>query len=136
MEEQIGNILVPIDGSRNSLRGLKTAIDLAKKHNATLTIIHVTHRIPKDRTNRKISTLQKKIQSFMASREITEKNGIKYSSDVLVGKLGHEIINYINSHDIDLIVMGARGLSLKKIFLGSVSRYVMQKSKMHVIVVK
>ena len=34
-------ILVPIDGSRESRRGLKCASDIAKKYNAEVTVIHV-----------------------------------------------------------------------------------------------
>ena len=38
---KINNILVPVDGSKYSIRALKHAIDLTKKHNANLSLIHV-----------------------------------------------------------------------------------------------
>ncbi len=68
---------------------------------------------------------------------IAKKNDIASNGRVLLGDAGHEIVEYANTHDIDLIVVGARGLStFKKIFLGSVSNYVMQKSKIAVMIVK
>jgi nucleotide-binding universal stress UspA family protein len=135
--QRIKNILVPLDGSKNSRRGLETAVYLAKQNQATLTVIHVVHHLLKGRTSRKRTILQKDIPSFLTlANKIAEKSGIECKSRVLFGDPGDEIINYAHSNYIDLIVMGARGLSLKKIFLGSVSNYVIQKSKTAVTVVK
>ncbi|MGI0006448.1 MAG: universal stress protein, partial [Nitrosotalea sp.] len=40
-EDRIRKILVPLDGSKNSLRGLNKAIYLAQEHEASLVFIHV-----------------------------------------------------------------------------------------------
>lgn len=43
----------------------------------------------------------------------------------------------MHTHEIDLIEIGARGLSkFKKIFLGSVSDYVLSKAKIAVMLIK
>ncbi|HYL65719.1 MAG TPA: universal stress protein [Nitrosopumilaceae archaeon] len=57
---------------------------------------------------------------------------------VLSGKPMHEsIASYAKDHEVDLIVMGSRGLTgLKKKLLGSVSEGVSQNVPCEVIVVK
>ena len=37
----MGKILVPIDGSPNSIRGLEKAIELARKTDSSITLLHV-----------------------------------------------------------------------------------------------
>lgn len=137
--QQIKRILVPLDGSKNSSRGLEKAIYLAKEHEASIFFIHVMHHIPKkEGVVIKEKGLQPGIPTFMLEAEmLAKKNSVASNGRVLFGDAGHEIVEYANTHDIDLIVIGARGLStFKKIFLGSVSRYVMQKSKSAVMVIK
>jgi len=41
--DKIKKILVPLDGSKNSLRGLDMAITLARASNATITGIYVVY---------------------------------------------------------------------------------------------
>lgn len=136
-KKEIENVLVPLDGSKNSWRGLESAIYHAKKHKAVLNVIHVLHHTPKNLSNKSRMTLQSTIESLMNSaKKLADKNGIKFKRDVLTGDPRYEIVRYVDSHPIDLIVMGARGHSLKKIFLGSVSKYVVQRSKIPVLVVK
>ena len=137
--EQIRKILVPLDGSKNSLRGLNKAIYLALEHEAALVFIHVVHRLPKIKGKlvpEKGITLDD--PTFLLTAEmLAKKNDIPSSGRVIIGDPGHTIMDYANTHSIDLIVMGARGLSdFKKIFLGSVSSYVLQKAKVAVMIVK
>ena len=47
------------------------------------------------------------------------------------------ILDFAETNDIDLIVMGSRGLGVVKgVLLGSVSQYVVEQSKCPVLVVK
>ncbi len=140
MERQrIKKILVPLDGSENSSRGLDKAIYLAKEHEAGLYFIHVVHHVPKKEGEIiKEKGMPLDTPTFMLEAEmLAKKNSIVSNGRVLLGDAGHEIVEYADTHDIDLIVIGARGLStFKKIFLGSVSSYVMQKARTAVMVVK
>src|SRR5574340_841854 len=139
MEKQrIRKILVPLDGSKNSQRGLESAIHLAKEHEASLTAIHVIHKIHGAK-GRKVLELEEEVppQFVLLAKKLASKNGIPFYTRILTGDPGHEIVNYANIHSIDLIVIGARGLSsFKKIFLGSVSSYVMHTTKTAVLVIK
>ena len=135
-KQKIQHILVPLDGSKNSQRGLETAIHLAKEHEASLTVIYVMHHLQKK------TYLKQKLEevppSFvLQAKRLASKNSVPFHSRILAGDPGHAIIEYVHTRDIDLIVMGARGLSaFKKIFLGSVSSYVLNKSKIAVMIIK
>ena len=139
MEKQrIRKILVPLDGSKNSQRGLERAIHLAKEHEASLTVIHVIHNIHGAKGRRKLELEEEMPPSFiLLAKKLASENVIPFYNRVLAGDPGHEIVNYANTHGVDLIVIGARGLSaFKKIILGSVSSYVMHTAKAAVMLIK
>jgi len=63
---------------------------------------------------------------------------IPAKAEVLVGvSITDELLSYAESHDVDLIVMGSRGLGgFKKMLLGSVASGVSQHSKSPVLIIK
>ena len=138
MERQrIRKILVPLDGSKNSLKSLQVAINLAKEHEATLYAIHVVHTFPEKERKRKEAEEDIPPSFILLAKKLAVKNEIPFHSRILSGDPGHAIIEYTETHSIDLIVIGARGLSaFKKIFLGSVSSYVIHKAKVAVMLIK
>ena len=75
---------------------------------------------------------------FFNEAEIhAKRHGVFLRNEISMGSAGSEIINYANDNKFDLIVMGARGFSkVKKIFLGSVSNYVLHSAKVPVMIVK
>ena len=51
------------------------------------------------------------------------------------GGAGEHLVNVSKEQDVDMIVMGARGLGkLSKMILGSVSDYVLRKAKVPVLI--
>lgn len=136
--QRIKKILVPLDGSKNSLKGLETAVHLACEHEASLTVIHVVHRLSQRESIKQKLDEEEIAPSFiMQAKKLAVKNKIPFFSRILTGDPGHAIIEYSNTHGIDLIIIGARGVStFKKIFLGSVSSYVLHKSKVAVMLIK
>ena len=139
--KSIKKILVPIDGSKNSMRGLDEAIYLARQCHATITGLYVTP-ITKPATNSQISSLEKYLlnnaSKFMAKAKTrAAQNGILFHDDVIYGDEGPKIINYANNKGFDIIVIGSRGMgSIKETFLGSTSNHVLHKSKIPVLIVK
>ncbi len=136
----IKNILVPIDGSKNSYRGLDKAISIAKG-GSTITAIYVFH-LPWQ-AGIKFTKTMKKESSAKATRAIgiakrlVEKNGIPFKWKSTAGNTGDAIVNTAKGIRADMIVIGARGIgAAKEKFLGSTSNYVMHKAKMPVLVVK
>jgi len=137
----IKKILVPLDGSKNSSRGLDEAIYLARQCHATLTGLYVvTLVLPSKSTP--ISPIEKYLleeaKKFMLKAKThAAQNGIVFNGKVVYGDEGPGIVNFAKNNNFDVIVIGARGRSgLKEIFLGSTSNYVMHKSLIPVIIVK
>ena len=136
----IKKILIPMDGSKNSLRGLDTAIYLARQCGATLTGLFVMPIYPKSfmpiTYDRKYLT--KAAKEFMDNaKKHAAQNGIVFVGKTTIGNESSEIINFAAKNKFDIIVIGARGLgSVKEAFLGSVSHAVVHKSKIPVMIVK
>ncbi len=141
MAIKIKKILVPLDGSPNSFRGLDAAIHMARQCQATITGLYVVG-LTKPRTNEPITPLEKILlqhaQKIMKKAKLTSaKKGILFFDRVSYGDEGKKIVDVAEKKDFDLIVIGSRGMgAAKEIFLGSTSNYVLHKSKIPVMVVK
>ena len=141
MAIKIKKILVPLDGSANSFRGLDVAIHMARESHATVTGLYVIG-IVKPRTNEPITPLEKILlehaQKIMKKAKLkTAQKGILFFDRTSYGDDGKRIVEVAEKHDFDLIVIGSRGMgAVKEIFLGSTSNYVLHKSKKPVLVVK
>ncbi len=136
-------ILVPYDGSKNSIRGLDMAIHIARQSHGTITAltvksvpgIYAIHPLGFLDFN---STTEIKKLHYVAKVRAAKK-GIKLTSKILSGDPGYDVARFANNkkNGIDLVVIGARGRSsAKEIFLGSTSNYVLHKSKKPVLIVK
>jgi nucleotide-binding universal stress UspA family protein len=137
---KIKKILVPLDGSKNSFRGLDTAIYLARQCDATITGLFVMPIYPKSLIPIAYDEkyLTKAAKDFMENaKKLAAQNGIVFVGKSIVGKESSEIVDFAIKNKFDIIVMGARGLgSVKEVFLGSVSNAVVHKSKLPVLIVK
>jgi len=136
-------ILVPLDGSKNSLRGLDMAIHLARQSQGTITALAVK-TVPGIYAIHPLGFLDfnsmKEVKKLLADAKLrAAKKGIQLTGKAIAGDPGYDIAKFANNskNGIDLVVVGARGRSsAKEIFLGSVSNYVLHKSKKPVLVVK
>ena len=140
-KNSIKRILVPIDGSKNSLRGLDQAISIARHCGAVLVGINVINVPPGIVLNRKKleSGSVKAVEMLMdAAKTKSARHGVQLNYKIIKGAdPGYDIVQYSKKHKVDLIVIGARGLSkTRETFLGSVSNYVVHKSKIPVTIVK
>ena len=136
-------ILVPLDGSKNSLRGLDMAIHLARQSQGTIIALAVK-TVPGIYAIHPLGFLDfnsmKEVKKLLADAKLrAAKKGIMLTGKAIAGDPGYDIARFANNakNKIDLVVVGARGRgSAKEIFLGSVSNYVLHKSKKPVLVVK
>jgi nucleotide-binding universal stress UspA family protein len=138
---KIQKILLPLDGSKNSFRGLDYAIHLARQCGATITGIYVIPFYPKSLLLTPISyekELRKKGKEILEKAKVRcAQNGIDFTEKMTDGHEVEEIVGFSVDKNFDLIVIGARGLgSVKEVFLGSVSNGVLHKSKIPVLIVK
>ena len=142
IKKKISKILVPLDGSKNSMRGLETAIILARSCGATITGIYSIYAPPHSEF-RGVGSVEKalnvKVKKFMEeAKNLAAKNGIVFNEKIARGEIGYNIIKLAHGKgNFDMIVIGSRGRSsTKEMFFGSVSNYVIHTSKIPVVVVK
>jgi nucleotide-binding universal stress UspA family protein len=140
---QIKKILVPLDGSKNSIRALDMAIFIARQCGATITGVYSLYAPPQSEF-RGTGVVEKshnvEVKRFMEQAEYrAAKNGIVFSTKILQGNVGYNIVKIAHNKkdEFDLIVIGSRGRgAIKELFLGSVSNYVVHASNIPVLIVK
>jgi nucleotide-binding universal stress UspA family protein len=141
IKTKIKRILVPLDGSKNSFRGLEEGIIIARNCQAIITGVYVTPLSPPASIEQKKyikNYLLKNKNKFMKKAKThSAQKGILFYEKILHGDNGPKIVKFAQDKHFDLIVIGSRGMgSVKEIFLGSTSNYVVHKSKIPVLIVK
>lgn len=146
----IAKILVATDGSASSNRAIELAAGLAKVHNASLHAINVIRQIqiPPEMLNMaRVESLGENhlsVLEFIANQILDDaEQRVQANGATLVKKMiGHEdpatsISDYATKHDIDLVVIGTRGLSkVKALLMGSVSRKVTEICDVNCLIVR
>ena len=134
-------ILVPLDGSKNSTRGLDRAIEIAKESKAEITGFYVFH-LPllagiKYTQKMKEDAQKRAVKAIGPAMKRAKHAGALFKYKTGGGHTGSEIVKFAQKGKYDMIVIGARGMgAAKETFLGSNSNYVMHKTKIPVLVVK
>ena len=141
MIKPIKKILVPIDGSKSSFKGLDEAIYLARQCGATITGLCViplyTINLGKLLTSLKNQSTKEAKKLLSEAKTISARKGIVFYEKIIYGNEAWEITEFANFKKFDLIVIGSRGIGpIKEMFLGSVANMVLHKSKTPVLVVK
>ncbi len=140
-------ILVPMDGSEPSKQALKVAIESASKWGAELQIVSVippvsallygTRAVNIDEYEQMLEKIYIKVLDEAKDMVKEDHPELEVSVSLLKGHVPSTIIKASDSDDIDLIVMGSRGLSgIKSWFLGSVSKNVVEHCKKPILIVK
>lgn len=137
----IKKILVALDGSKNSIRELSNAIQLAKQTGASITEISVIPVFPTE-IGLVITmigkTLNKHYKHFMQiAKAMCTRKDVEFLDVVKYGEEGRTIVPFAQKNNFDLIVIGSRGVGkVRELFLGSTSNYVVHSSKIPVLIVK
>ncbi|MER5176066.1 MAG: universal stress protein [Candidatus Nitrosocosmicus sp.] len=147
IDVQIKKILVPIDGSNNSMRAAKYAIEVAKLQKAQILCIHVIANLPYgyeyagSAIEQYFEDIKNQSQSwFDQIIKMAKDNGMKdVKTDVLMNVLSitDSIINYASDNSIDLIVIGTKGRTgIERFVLGSVADGVAKHAHCPVLLVR
>ncbi len=141
-------ILFPTDGSENSQRVLSFVLDIAKKFQAEVVIIHTYKfpavlygRAPALGTNYYYEEFNKeRIESgnqlLNKTKSLFEAENIKVETIQENGEEGPMIIKTFAEKGCDVIVMGSRGLGpIRSFLLGSVSNYVIHHCNAPVLLI-
>ncbi len=134
-------ILVALDGTTNSFRGLDRAIYLARQFHSTVTGLYVVPMdkpYPSDPITSMEKVFLKNAAKFMEkAKKKAAQYGILFVEKIVYGDDGVEIVRIAKRNNFDIIVIGSRGISLvKEIFIGGTSNYVLHKAPMPVLIVK
>jgi nucleotide-binding universal stress UspA family protein len=149
----IKKILVAVDGSKPSLNAGNEAIDVAKKYQAELIALYVipsdirydqvdgvdTPGIPRP-VKGIVMTAMQGGQKYVDEVKLkaTESN-VSVGTDVVIStdSVVKTIVEYAEEKNIDLIVIGSKGMSgLKRMLLGSIASGVVTYAECPVLVVK
>ena len=139
---EIKKILVTFDGSKHSEKGLDIAISLVKESKRSIVGLFVKpHSVDSIRYGDVFSGHQDEIvrKTFQTLREKCEENDVKFSTEIRTGDVKTTIEKMANDDhmNIDMVIIGSRGRgSVKGALLGSVSKYVLDKSNVPVLIVK
>jgi nucleotide-binding universal stress UspA family protein len=134
-------ILLPTDGSEGTNRAVRQAIDLAAETGAELHVLFVVEDMPyapemmDEQVEMRLREIgQKAVEDI---RERADETGVDVESVVEDGTPHQAILNYADSEDIDLIVMGTHGRSgLDRYLLGSVTERIVRSSDVPVLTVR
>ena len=144
----IRRVLVAVDGSDASIDASNYAIDMAKKFEASLTVlfivapaVYIDFGYANVGTTNEIESTKKKLAQNEVDKvnEKAMEKGVTVRTDVLIKHISvvKEIVEYAEKYKIDLIIMGSRGMTgFKKMLLGSVASGVVTYAHCPVLVVK
>jgi len=135
-------ILIPTDGSETATAALQEAIEIADAYDATLHALHVTDTtaIP---TNLDAESALRALdeagrETLDAAMEQAKMAGVKsVQAKVARGPPYRAILDYVDDHDVDLIVMGTHGRTgLDRYLIGSVTEKVVRLSDVPVLTIR
>ncbi|MDX8550999.1 universal stress protein [Methanospirillum sp. J.3.6.1-F.2.7.3] len=137
-------ILVAIDGSVISEKAFEAAIEQAKAWKAKLHAVYVVESglftdIPADsKLEIMYSLLEQEGNAALDKiREIAQKQNFEVTTHFEQGHAGDTILSTAEKLNADLIIMGSHGKSnIDRILIGSVSSFVVEHSKVSVLVVR
>jgi nucleotide-binding universal stress UspA family protein len=136
------NILVAVDGSEHALKAARVAGDIARSMDANLRVVTVYEPLPsylgEPYLQRAISEGLGHAQSILkeALTEIGSIPGV-LETETLEGSVAEAILAILESRNIDLVVMGTRGLGrLASVLLGSQSQKVVQLAPCPVLLMR
>ena len=147
-------ILIPIDGSTNSMKAIDYAVDLAEKYNSELLALHVLYSqsgfafhketVAGAITSSSLNDLnldakQEAEKWFKEINEKAEKRKVQIKTEVVftVISIVEGILTYAEKENINLIIIGSKGKSgWKKLIVGSVASGISTYAHCPILIVK
>lgn len=138
------NILVAIDGSKESQKAFNKAIAIAKRNDAKLIIAHVIDTrsfATVEAYDRTIAERAERFASDLLNEHKQEATAAGITKIELVTEYGSPKVKIAKDlaphHNADLIICGATGLNaVERFFIGSVSEHITRYAKCDVLVVR
>lgn len=140
--EAYKNILVPVDGSKQSTIAFQEAIEVAKRNDAHLTVMTVVDfkysvgdpAFINDALKFHLNNAEIELDELIAQADLEE---VDLQKEITAGSPKRKIVDYAKEHKMDLIMMGSTGTgALEQVLVGSTTAYVVNRAPCNVIVVK
>ena len=141
------HVLVPYDDSERSTDALEFAID--EHPDARITAVHVidpsdfyaatgmeggamaNYDAIMEHQNERAENLLEE------ARERAAEAGVELETDHVVGSVSRSILEYVDDHDVDHVIIGSHGRTgARRILLGSVAETVTRRSPVPVTIVR
>jgi len=153
-QDRFSRILIALDGSEPSIKATEYGIEMAKKSgNSQLIALHVIHSQIKYLYSSNVAALvtsstidtivdaaKQEAQKWLTKiKEKADQNEVKLKIEFIVdpASVVGAIVDYAERENIDLIIIGSRGLSgFKKLLLGSTTSGVVTYAHCPVLVLK
>ena len=147
-------ILIPVDGSTNSMKAIDYAIDLADKYKSELLALHVLYSqsgfafhketVAGAITSSSLNDLnldakQEAEKWFEEINKRAEEKKVQIKTEVVftVISIVEGILTYAEKEDINLIIIGSKGKSgWKKLIVGSVASGISTYAHCPILIVK
>jgi nucleotide-binding universal stress UspA family protein len=140
----LSHIVVPTDFSHNANLAIETAVDLATKYQATVTVVYVIPQVifhPEWATDAEgtldFSDITEEARQALRKTIAPYRQDVTISEQVLCGGPSVEIVRVARQLGAELIVMGAHGTADRKPHLmGSVTEKVVREAPCSVLTVR
>ncbi|MDC2863035.1 MULTISPECIES: universal stress protein [unclassified Bacillus (in: firmicutes)] len=138
------NILIAVDGSKEAEKAFKKAIQVAKRNDATLTIVHIVDVKAYSAVEAYSRAIAERANIFAEDlledyKKVALEAGVTKVETVLEfgnpkSKISKDIAP---KNQVDLIICGATGLNaVERFLIGSVSEHIIRYAKCDVLVVR
>lgn len=137
-------ILVPIDGSKYSDLAIKKAKEFAEVYGSTVVLLHVND-FRQHMFNYNVGVEEPFIELFdqMSSnilesgREKLESLGDRVKTVRLEGSVANKIIEYANSNDFDMVIIGSHGKgAIQNFLMGGVAHKIILHIDKPILIVR
>lgn len=135
------NILVPLDGSENSIKALLQACDIAKNYQSHLILVYVVDKpLSLNVLDRKefLKILRKFGEKVLLNGKQSAKlEGIDVTTIMKEGNIANEIVKLAKNKKCNLIILGSKGLGkTARFLLGSTSNKLANNSPCSILIIK
>lgn len=134
-------IVIPVDGSDHANRAADRGFEIASEHDSRVHIICVAdtgplsaYQLPGE-SESAVEAITRQASSIISDIERRVPKDVAVTTAIPTGSAKSEIIEYADSVDANLIVMGSRGRhGVERLMLGSVTEHVVRVSSIDVLV--
>ncbi len=144
MSEHVKEILVPIDGSENSIRSARFGLEMAEAMSVPLRLFYVFPAASVEiigmagmsRADIDQAAQASAQRAFDKVREALGETSVEIDEETSIGDPAEEIIRYTEDDHSVLVIMGRRGLSrMQTLLMGSVSDKVSRHARSPITIV-